>query len=178
MVVAMAHTAHDLRINAVELLRHPGATRHIETTVAPEAIDVHDDRVRGDIAIAVDATSSVDGVVVRGTVSTPWSGQCRRCLIEVEGTSVSTIDELFQQHPQHGDAVEITGDQIDLAPVVREYVVLDLPDAPLCRDDCAGICPNCGIDRNVGSCTCHTTAIDPRWSALEGLHLDDDFGDH
>jgi uncharacterized protein len=141
--------------------------------VAPDELDVHDNRVRGDISIAVDATSSVDGVVVHGTVTTPWRGQCRRCLTEVEGASVSEVDELFQQHPRHGDAVEITGDQIDLAPVVREYVLLDLPDAPLCRDDCAGICPTCGIDRNNGTCDCQPQATDPRWSALEGLKFDE-----
>ena len=170
----MAHTAPDLRINAVELLRHPGATRHLETTVPPADIDVHDDRLRGDIAIAVDVTSSIDGVVVHGTVSTPWRGQCRRCLTDVEGTSVSVVDELFQQHPQHEDAVEITGDQIDLGPVVREYVLLDLPDAPLCKDDCAGICPNCGVDRNSTTCDCDASTTDPRWSALENLKLDDE----
>ena len=170
----MAHTAHDLRINAVELLRHPGATRHIETSVPPDELDLDDDRVQGDIAIAVDATSSVDGVVVHGTVTTSWRGQCRRCLTEVEGTSVSAVDELYQQHPRHEDAIAITGDQIDLAPVVREYVLLDLPDAPLCKDDCAGICPNCGIDRNTGTCDCDTTVTDPRWSALEGLSLEED----
>jgi uncharacterized protein len=170
----MAHTAHDLRINAIEMLRHPGATRHIETAVPAADVDVHDDRISGDIAIAIDATSSVDGVIVHGTVSTPWRGECRRCLIDVEGTSVSLVDELFQQHPRHQDAVEITGDQIDLAPIVREYVLLDLPEAPLCRDDCAGICPNCGIDRNLATCDCDTAPADPRWAGLEGLSFRDD----
>ena len=170
----MARTAHDLRINALELLRHPGATRHIETVVPPAELDVHDDRVAGDIAVAIDATSSVDGVIVHGTVSTPWQGQCRRCLVDVSGTAVSAVEEVFQYHPQHQDAIEIVGDQIDLAPLVREYVLLDLPDAPLCKDDCAGICPTCGVDRNVTSCDCGTTPADPRWSALEGLQLDDE----
>ena len=170
----MARTAHDLRINALELLRDPGATKHIETMVPPADIDVDDGRVAGDIAIAVDATSSVDGVIVHGTVSTPWRGQCRRCLIDVAGTAVSTVDELFQQHPHHQDAVEIVGDQIDLAPIVREYVLLDLPEAPLCKDDCAGICPTCGIDRNVETCECDTASSDPRWSALEGFRLEDE----
>jgi uncharacterized protein len=170
----MVHMAHDLRINAVELLRHPGATRHVETTVAPVELDLEDARVAGDITVVMDATSTVDGVVVHGSVTTPWRGHCRRCLKDVEGTCVSVVDELFQQHPQHDEAVELTGDQIDLAPLVREYVLLDLPDAPLCREDCAGICPNCGIDRNVGSCDCETQPIDPRWSALEGLKLDEE----
>ena len=72
-------------------------------------------------------------------------------------------------------AAQIMRDKdVGLVPVVREYVLLDLPDAPLCKDDCAGICPNCGIDRNTGTCDCETSATDPRWSALEGLQLDDE----
>jgi uncharacterized protein len=170
----MTSAVHLLRINALELLRHAGATRHIETELAPAELDLVDERLNGDISVALDATSSVDGIVVRGTVSTPWRGQCRRCLADVTGVSVSELDELFQQDPHHEEAVEIVGDQIDLAPVAREYVLLDLPDAPLCRDDCAGICPECGADRNVAPCGCDTTALDPRWSALEGLELDDE----
>ena len=169
-----------LRINAVELLRHPGASRRIEATLDPADIldptdiSVDDDRLAGQVAVDLEATSSVDGVVVRGTVRTPWHGQCRRCLIDVDGVSVSEIDELFQEHPRHDEAIEIVGDQIDLAPIVREYVLLDLPEAPLCREDCAGICPTCGVDRNTVACECVVSAADPRWSALEGLRLDPD----
>jgi uncharacterized protein len=152
-----------LRINAVELLRHPGATRRIEASLPPGELGVDDGRVIGDIDVAVDATSSIDGVVVHGTVSTPWRGQCRRCLIDVEGVSVSEVEELFEQP-----------DQIDLAPILREYVLLDLPDAPLCREACAGICPQCGADRNVDPCDCHTGTVDPRWSVLDELELDDE----
>jgi uncharacterized protein len=163
-----------LRINAVELLRHPGATRRVEASLSPVELGVDDGRAIGDIAVALDATSSIDGVVVHGTVSTPWRGQCRRCLIDVEGVSVSEVDELFQHHPQHDEAVEIVGDQIDLVPILREYVLLDLPDAPLCREACAGICPQCGADRNVNPCDCDTDGVDPRWSALSELHLEDE----
>jgi uncharacterized protein len=170
----MAHAAHALRINASELLRHPGSSRRVEVALAAAELGIDDDRVHGEVAVDVEAVSSVDGVVVHGTVRTPWHGQCRRCLIDVEGVAVSEIEELFQQHPSHEEAVEIVGDQIDLAPVVREYVLLDLPEAPLCREDCAGICPQCGIDRNTGTCDCDTTVVDPRWSALEGLRLEDE----
>ena len=163
-----------LRINAAELLRQPGATRRLEATLSAAELGVDDARVTGDIEVALDATSSVDGVVVHGTVSTPWRGQCRRCLIDVEGVSVSEVDELFQQHPQHDEAVEIVGDQIDLTPILREYVLLDLPDAPLCREACAGICPQCGADRNVNPCDCDTGDVDPRWSALSELRLEDE----
>ena len=164
--------SHALRINALDLLRHPGDTRRLEFTVEPSELDLDDDRLAGPIAVDLQATSSVDGIVVHGTIATAWHGQCRRCLIEVDGVAVSSIEEIFQQHPHHEEAVEIVGDQIDLAPIVREYVLLDLPEAPLCREDCAGICPQCGADRNTTACECVAAPSDDRWSALEGLRLD------
>jgi uncharacterized protein len=51
--------------------------------------------------------------------------------------------------------------------------LLELPNDVLCRDDCAGICPVCGIDRNAGTCDCDTTVRDDRWAALDGLQLDE-----
>ncbi len=63
-------------------------------------------------------------------------------------------------------------DQVDLELVSREAILLDLPLAPLCREDCAGLCPTCGIDLNEGACDCAPSTADPRWSALDAL----DFG--
>jgi uncharacterized protein len=169
----MANAASALRVNAIELLRSPGSLREIAVTVPAEVVGVEDARVSGELVVALTATSSVDGIVVHGTVSTPWHGQCRRCLRDVDGVAVGDVEEIYQVDPRLEDAVAIVGDQIDLAPVVREYVLLELPDAPLCRDDCAGICPQCGTDRNESACSCDTSVTDLRWSALEGLQLDD-----
>ena len=58
-------------------------------------------------------------------------------------------------------------------PQCGSTCLLELPDDVLCRDDCAGICPVCGIDRNTGACDCDTTVRDDRWAALDGLQLDE-----
>lgn len=168
----MARATSALRVNAVEMLRAPGSSRVIEVAVPAGALGVDDARVDGDIEVAVGATSSVDGIGVQGTVSTRWHDRCRRCLVDVDGIAIAEVDEVFQYDPAVDDAVAIVGDQIDLAPIVREYVLLELPEAPLCREDCAGICPQCGADRNQSPCACDTEVQDPRWSALEGLQLD------
>jgi len=57
---------------------------------------------------------------------------------------------------------------LDLTEAIRQYAVLALPMKPLCRKDCAGLCPNCGHNLNRGSCDCLAHEIDPRWSKLEG----------
>ena len=169
----MANLAHALRINAAELLRQPGSTRRIEAELPATAVGVEDGRVSGDLRVDLVAASGIDGVSVHGTISTPWHAACRRCLTDVDGVAVSDVDELYQVDPQDADSLEIVADQIDLVPVVREYVLLDLPEAPLCRPDCAGICPECGADRNLGECHCDVAPKDLRWSALDGLRLDD-----
>lgn len=175
--MSIAPSLRALRVNAVELLRQPGAVRRVDVVLGPEArgeLELTDPRISGDIAVTADVVSSVDGVAVHGEVRVPWADECRRCLIPVGGEAVATIDELFvTAEAVRDDAPPIDGDQIDLAPLVREYSLLELPDGPLCRPDCAGICPVCGIDRNTGSCGCDTTVRDDRWAALDDLHLDD-----
>jgi uncharacterized protein len=91
----------------------------------------------------------------------------------VVGTAVVDVDEVYQDDISNDEAFPIEGDQIDLAPAVREYVLIELPDGPLCRDDCAGICPVCGVDRNESTCDCDTSVRDERWAALDDLNLDD-----
>lgn len=68
------------------------------------------------------------------------------------------------------DTFAFDGEKIDLEPVFREQFVLAVPFAPLCREDCKGLCPQCGIDRNTGTCSCEKP-IDPRLAALKGLKL-------
>ena len=68
------------------------------------------------------------------------------------------------------DVFPFDGERIDLEPLFREQFVLAVPYAPLCREDCKGLCPQCGIDRNTGTCTCEKP-IDPRLAALKGLKM-------
>jgi uncharacterized protein len=169
----MPSSANALRVNIAELMRHPGATRAIDVTLEPAELKLDDPRISGLIQVEVTLTSGIDGVTTHGEVRTPWHSECRRCLIDVDGVAVSEIDEVYQLDPLDGEAFPIIDNQVDLAPAVREYLLLDLPVAPLCRPDCAGICPECGADRNLAACGCAQVASDPRWAALEGLELDD-----
>lgn len=68
------------------------------------------------------------------------------------------------------DVFPFDGEKIDLEPLIREQFVLAVPFAPLCSEDCKGLCPQCGIDRNTGTCNCEKP-IDPRLAALKGLKL-------
>jgi uncharacterized protein len=65
--------------------------------------------------------------------------------------------------------IEVAGDVLASEPLVAEQVQLELPTRPLCREECRGLCPNCGGDRNERACECESEASDPRWSALAEL---------
>ncbi len=119
--------------------------------------------------------SNIDGVVVSGRHLDPVvDGLPSVPRPTSTGTAVVDVDEVYQDEVgRRATRIAIEGDQIDLAPAVREYVLIELPDGPLCRDDCAGICPVCGADRNESHCECDTSVRDERWAALDDLHLDE-----
>lgn len=169
----MADPLGPLRINAVELLRQPGAVRDVVVDVEAAPLDADHERLVGDIRVELRLTALNDGIDVVGTVSADWATVCRRCLADVSGTAVGEVDELYQIQPLDPDAYVIRDGQLDLAPLVRETVLLELDTERLCRDDCAGLCPVCGVDRNRSECSCDTTVRDDRWAGLEGFVPDE-----
>ena len=132
-------------------------------------------------------------VLVQAKGNILLQGQCKRCLkpvtleeqVELSRTWVPT-DQARKGvgHHRKGEEVGATfdpqtvdeemygGKEIDLSQAVREQILLSVPASPLCREDCKGLCPKCGKDLNDGDCGCDRKAIDPRWSALEGIQLD------
>ncbi|MFB3918241.1 MAG: DUF177 domain-containing protein [Terriglobales bacterium] len=123
---------------------------------------------------------SVQDIRVRGDLAAEFELSCARCLEPVAHTVMRDFDLLYR--PQGVDAgqeeltisgaeAEIgyyTGDGLLLEDVLREQVLLALPLKTVCREDCKGLCPQCGNNRNYESCTCGPAA-DPRWEALKGI---------
>jgi len=108
-----------------------------------------------------------------GTLKTVVTGECRRCLTPVTAPVTADADALFTQDSEaqeDPDAYPLAPDatEIDLAPAVRQEVLLAVPRFLQCREDCRGLCPRCGQDLNAGPCGCGP-ATDPRWQALESL---------
>lgn len=163
--------ANPLRIHVADLLRRPGTERQLRVAVTPSELGVVDERFVPDEPVDVDLRleSLTDGIVVNGQVEATWRGECRRCAEPASGRLHCEIHELYQLTVTDPDAFLLEGDQLDLEPMVREVIVLDAPVSPLCRDDCAGLCQQCGVDLNTGTCECAPPVIDRRWSALDQL---------
>lgn len=164
--------ANPLRVNAAELLRRPGSQKDVELQSSLVDLEVVDpsrfaDDAVVDVRLRLEALT--DGIVVDGELSVPWHGFCRRCLAETGGVQVSEVHELYQKVVTDPEAFELVGDQLDLRDAVRELVLLDAPSTPLCRPDCAGLCPTCGTNLNDTTCGCAAPPADPRWSALDAL---------
>lgn len=150
--------------------RQPGSPGHdldrswIDSTVP----------VGADVSCDVVLQSFEGGLMVVGTVRAPWIGLCRRCTAPTGGDLEVAVRERFAPRecargaPEDEEAYPIFGDFLDLGPMVHDAVVLELPVAPLCRPGCRGLCPWCGIDRNVASCEC-VAPRDPRWANLDLL---------
>ena len=83
------------------------------------------------------------------------------------------VDAVGVREPMD-DPEKLQGIELDLEPLLRDTVVLDLPFTPLCRPDCAGLCPDCGANLNADPDHLHDDRIDPRWAALSGWTTDPD----
>lgn len=167
------------RVNVADLVHRPGARRHERVTGRLVGLRVVDTAVPPDGDVTVDAILEwvSDGVLATGDVEGEWESECRRCLTPVRGSATVEFRELFEPTPREGETYPLRNDQIDLEPLAREALLVDLPLAPLCRPDCRGLCPVCGVDRNADPSHSHDAETDSRWSALDSLRGVLDEGD-
>lgn len=164
-------------IDTRELRRRPGAMRSYHRKVAAPAdlgLDVIGVPADRDVTLDVRLESVVEGVLVTGTAAAPLTGECARCLDPLSDSVEVEVSELFAYPDSATDDTtdpdevsRVVDELVDLEPVVRDAVLLALPQVPLCREDCPGLCAHCGGKRaDLGPDHRHET-IDPRWAALE-----------
>ena len=159
-----------------ELGRRPGSMRPVQAQVqAPADLAVGLAAIPAGAQLTLDLRleSVVEGVLVSGTVTAPVTGECARCLTPVTQSETVQLTELFaypdsvtDRTSEEDEVSHLVGDMLDLEPVVRDALVLDLPLSPLCREDCPGLCVGCGVALDdLPDDHTHTTT-DPRWAAL------------
>lgn len=163
--------ASPLLINIIEMTRRAGTLKDIEITIPVSTFDFADKRLNDEteIHIALQLESINGGIIVQGTVTGQSHLLCGRCLRDIDYANVASIDEMYQRVPDNPDAYPIEGESLDLQPMVREMVLLSLPDTPLCKVDCPGLCPQCGADLQSAPCSCQTQRLDERWAILDQL---------
>ena len=123
----------------------------------------------------------VADIRLKGRFAGRFEVPCARCIEPVEIPLEANYDLIFRPSAADAEATErsITApeteigyylrDSLSLEDVLREQVLLSLPVKTLCKPDCKGLCPRCGVNRNSQSCNCDAGPSDPRWEALAGL---------
>ncbi|MEV0072468.1 MULTISPECIES: DUF177 domain-containing protein [unclassified Amycolatopsis] len=164
-------------VDTRELGRRAGLSRDVRRSVPIEAAlgvpDVISLEAGSVLELDLLLESVVEGVLVSGTASATATGTCSRCLdplteeIEVDLTELFAYPGTATEETTDEDEIpRLIDDRIDLEPIVRDAVVLALPLVPLCEEDCAGLCTECGVkwaDLEPGH---GHEKIDPRWAAL------------
>ena len=171
-------------INVAPLLKQPLGTR-VDYDLEESPVDPRGENAGlleaaiVDIAALVHATHTNPGAYFEGSVDAHVAAQCARCLTPVDApVHADFAEQYYATVPvEHGtalvepplDAKTIGSDfTVDLVPLLREELILVTPVAPICRPDCAGLCPVCGEDLNERP-HAHDLVVDTRWSALQEL---------
>jgi uncharacterized protein len=164
------------------LSRQPGSYRdEARTAKVPE--DLNAAGLAGvsagtEVALDLRFEAVSEGVLVTGSAVSPLTGECARCLDPLTAEVEVAVQELYRYLPEPGTDDEdeedrfLDGERLDLEPAYRDAVVLALPLSPLCRDDCPGLCPECGARlAEAGPDHGHDDNLDPRWGALRQLDV-------
>jgi len=120
----------------------------------------------------IDVSRTSEGLLFQGEFRAFINSTCGRCLVDYKQRLKSEFAELytFQSHVQEDTELIYPEDgQVDLAPVIREYLLLEYPINPVCKADCQGLCPICGNNLNHELCTHDPDPIDPRMEILKSL---------
>ena len=169
-------TANPWKIDLRELGRRAGSMQELDRTVpAPgdwkvELIGVP---AGAEVHLQLRLESVMEGVLVTGELDAPLVGSCARCLDPIEDTLSLDIQELYAYEGSTTEATSeedevrrVEGDFLDLEPMARDAVVLSLPLAPVCTEDCAGLCVDCGQRLDDLPADHSHEIVDARWAGL------------
>lgn len=162
-----------LRVDLRELAQGPVETRG-ELKQDDPALEGMDVSLREPVVVSGRLQAIGEGRFYwQGKATTAIQGECRRCLTPVSVPLSLEIGALFTQDAEALDdpdsyAVAPDATDIDVTRAVREELLLEAPRYAVCREDCKGLCPQCGKDLNAGPCGC-APATDPRWQPLKAL---------
>ncbi|KAA8967769.1 DUF177 domain-containing protein [Mycobacterium sp.] len=172
------HPASPLAINIARLGRRPGAMLCLRQRVSSPArigLDLIAIEPGAPIELDLRVESVSEGVLVTGTLKAPTTGECARCLTMVNSYVQVSLTELFA-YPDtatdmttgHDEIGRVVNGVVDLEQPIIDAVGLELPLSPVCRADCPGLCPDCGVPL-AAEPGHHHDLIDPRWAKLAAM---------
>ena len=167
----------------IELASVGKTPKKVANVFTRDEIDLEGEAIlTGEVLFEGSIHSDDRGVHLTGSIKCELGVDCVRCLEPVITAFDFEFEDLFVDESLEGtvDEAEVTGDAlieslvcdgaIDISEVVREQLLLELPEQVFCSEDCKGLCPKCGVNRNLIDCSCENKEIDPRWAALQNLN--------
>ena len=127
-------------VSVARLLATPGERKEVSCRGEIGQVSTTTAEIVGDAAqikLTLEALTSGE-IAVYGEVSAEWQGECRRCLEKVTGEAVVRVKEIFESSPTEGETYQLDDDSVHLREMIREALLLHLPLAPLCAEDCDG----------------------------------------
>jgi uncharacterized protein len=170
----------------LDIARMRDGTERLERTIPPSALAAEEDfQVVAPVVLAAVATKDKEKVRIAGRATTSLELACGRCLESYRVPVDAGFDLTYLPAAEDpGDEIEVAdedintafyrGGMIDLGEMLHEQLYLMLPMKPLCRDDCQGLCPVCGANRNTTTCACDPRWEDPPLAGLKALLKDND----
>ena len=152
---------------------------HYEYDFAAEPSELElDERFAGTVSVHVQVEKTPNQIYLTASIGATADVQCDRCLKSFQRSLTPRYQMYYLYEEPEGlnlDPMEVQvvpygTSVIDITDDVRQTVLLSVPLKLLCKEDCKGLCPHCGKDRNIEECSCGSTVTDPRWEKLRGLH--------
>ena len=161
-----------IRINVAEIKKRLVGSKTFAYELTPDELDITDTDLKVTAPIRLEGVveNAGDVILLKADVKTEIERTCGRCLkVFTEPLAAQVVEKFYPAGAENieNDAFIYESDLLDITEPVRESLLLAVPLQSLCREDCRGLCPVCGADRNEGDCGCDTTTVDPRLAALK-----------
>jgi len=167
----------------IDLITLRDSPHEFECLLEAQEIDLEseDAELKNAVKVKGKLTKHIAQTDVEGTIGAQLEIDCTRCLQKIDKDLEFAFEAAFVTPENFTEAKEaelstkdldvsvIEGNEIDLTELVREQILLNLPEQVFCREDCKGLCEKCGANRNLIDCNCKEKEIDPRWAALKNL---------
>ena len=163
-----------MKISITNIMKQNAAREEFYLKISPVELDItpQDALIDGDVLLDFAVANVGDVLLLDGNVQAVFLRSCGRCTKEYKLTCIGEFKEKFYPAGTVGigeDEFVFTDDLIDITQIVREGLLLAEPIQSVCSEDCKGLCPTCGIDRNTAECSCDSHEINPKFEALRQL---------
>jgi len=162
-----------LQLDVAKLKRSPGDSARFDLLAELPSLELEGESFifSGPVKAGLVVVNTGPTLEIKGEVSGVLTLTCDRCLEPFEYSFDVLVEETYahSEEGETGEAVPFTGDILDITPEALKSIVLALPMKAVCREECPGLCPQCGRNLNEGRCGCANEEIDPRMSALKGF---------